>query len=70
MGTLTLTGDAQQYQQVSAWLDALGKVNGVSSPALTTAAKSDTSGVTAITYSISAAITDAAFSHRYDKEGS
>ena len=70
MGTLTVTGEAQQYQQVSTWLDALSKVNGVNSPALTNATKSDTSGVSAITYSISASVTDAAFSHRYDKEGS
>jgi Tfp pilus assembly protein PilN len=70
VGTLTVTGDAEQYQEVSSWLDALAKVHGLSSPALTNATKSQDAGATTVTYSISAVVTDAAFSHRYDKEGS
>ncbi len=70
VGTLTITGDAQQYQEISAWLDALGKVNGVSSASLTNATKSQGATGISITYSITAVVTDDAFSHRYDTEGS
>ncbi len=70
VGTLTISGNAQVYQEISAWLDALSKVNGVSSPALTSAAKSVDNGASVVKYSITAVVSDAAFSHRYDKEGS
>ena len=70
VGTLTVSGDAGQYQEISSWLDGLAKVNGISSPSLANATKTVDAGVATVTYSISAVVTDTAFSHRYDKEGS
>jgi Tfp pilus assembly protein PilN len=71
LGILTVTGEAPEYPAISAWLDSLDAVTGVASPSLTSATKSDSSsGGTTIKYSVTAVITEAALSHRYDKEGS
>jgi Tfp pilus assembly protein PilN len=71
IGTLSITGSADQYQQISAWLDALTKITGVSAPTLINATKSQDGTGSSVTYSISAVLTEAALSHRYDdKKGS
>ena len=66
IGTVTLTGTAGKYEQVSAWIEALNAVTGLDSTALSDAAKTDDGS---IDYTVSTVVTDAALSHRYSKKG-
>lgn len=64
IGTITVTGTAVRYDQVSAWMDALDKVNGTAATSLTNATRNDTG----LTFSSSSVITADALSGRYQKK--
>jgi Tfp pilus assembly protein PilN len=70
LGTVTVEGEANRFVDVAAWLDAAGRVNGLTGTKLSAATRSvGVSGAAAkITYSGTAVITSAALSHRYDRK--
>ena len=70
IGTIQTAGTAAQYSQVSAWLEALNKLNGTASSSLGNAAKAPDAEdpAEAVTFAAGAVITSDALSHRYDKK--
>jgi len=70
IGTVTTTGTAAEYSQVSAWLEALNKLNGTSSSSLSNAAKAAVAAdpKKAVTFAVGAVITSDALSNRYVKK--
>jgi Tfp pilus assembly protein PilN len=65
VGTLTLGGTAEKYQQVAGWLEALEKLTGISSAALSEATEAE--GEDGVTFSSTAVIDTDALSHRFDE---
>lgn len=61
-GTVRIDGMAQEYRQVSAWLEALDALGGLSHTTLSTATDSDD----ALAFSTGAVLDSAALSGRYD----
>jgi Tfp pilus assembly protein PilN len=73
LGTVKVSGQARRFTDVAAWLDAAGKVNGLTSTQLQSAARSggDSAGAESkVTYAGSAVVTTTALSHRYDRRAS
>ncbi len=70
IGTITTAGTAAEYSQVSAWLEALNKLNGTSSSTLTNASKAESPDdpTKAVTFAAGAVLTADALSNRYDKK--
>jgi Tfp pilus assembly protein PilN len=64
IGTITLSGTAEQYKQVSSWLEGADKVIGISSSSLTSATKAEK----IVTFESGAILDSDALSRRYDKE--
>jgi Tfp pilus assembly protein PilN len=64
VGTITVVGTADQYSEVSSWLESLDKITGFSSASLTNATKA----VPKITFSSGAVVSSDALSGRYDKK--
>jgi hypothetical protein len=64
IGTITATGTAQKYKDVANWLDAVEKITGLSSSALSSAAEADGK----LTFSSGAIVDSDALSGRYDKK--
>jgi Tfp pilus assembly protein PilN len=64
LGSITFSGTAKQYSDISAWLEALNKITGLSAAALASAA-ADEAGHT---FSSSAVVDSDALSGRYEKE--
>jgi hypothetical protein len=64
VGTVALQGAADQYDQVSSWLEALNKITGLSSSSLTNAAKTENG----LTFSTGAVLDSDALSDRYTKK--
>jgi hypothetical protein len=65
IGTVSMTGSALQYQQVATWLEAVNKIDGLSSASLTNATRT---GQT-VTFGSGAVINTDALSRRYLKAG-
>ncbi len=64
IGTLTIEGKADQYEEVSTWMESLDKITGVASPTLASAIKAPAG----LTYSTGAVLNSDALSGRYDKK--
>lgn len=64
IGTIAMNGTAGQYDEVSSWLEAINKITGFSSSALTSAARADGT----VGWSLTAVIDSTALSARYTKD--
>lgn len=74
LGTLTVTGIASGYPDVSAWLDALDSIEGLEASILDTAIRELDDETPAdqgrVTFTTRITVTDAALTHRYDRKAS
>jgi Tfp pilus assembly protein PilN len=64
IGTIAMNGTADEYDEVSSWLEAINKITGFSSSSLTSAAKADGT----VGWSLTAVIDTNALSARYTKD--
>jgi Tfp pilus assembly protein PilN len=64
LGSITVTGTAKRYSDISAWLEAVNKITGLSAASLASAV----ADVTGHTFSTSAVVDSDALSGRYEKE--
>jgi Tfp pilus assembly protein PilN len=71
LGSVTVSGKANRFVDVAAWLDAAARVNGLTDTSLQSAVREDGGSASwKITYAGSAVISSAALSHRYDRRAS
>ena len=68
IGTVTLSGNATEYSQVSTWLEGLNKIKGLQASSLSNATNTGTSPTTQgpVTYTVGSVVTSDALSGRYD----
>jgi len=64
-GSITITARSTSYEDVAAYLDALGTVPGVADAYLMTATMDSAQAVPVVSFTITAQVTDAALSHRF-----
>lgn len=64
-GSVTITARSTSYEDVAAYLDALGTVPGVSDAYLMTASLDAAQAQSVVSFTITARVTDAALSHRF-----
>jgi len=73
VGTVTISGKADTFTDVAAWLDAVDTVEGLDASILDTAvkdAKSTSGSAQYVTFTTHVTVTEAALTHRYDRKGS
>jgi hypothetical protein len=68
LGTVNINAEADQYDEISTWLESISKIVGLSSSALTSASNSGTVAVPNLTFISSAVIDSDALSDRYTKK--
>jgi len=66
-GSITITARSTSYEDVAAYLDALGTVPGVADAYLMTATMDSAQAVPVVSFTITAQVTDAALTHRFDQ---
>lgn len=64
-GSITITARSTSYEDVAAYLDALGSVPGVADAYLMTATMDGEQAVPVVSFTITAQVTDAALTHRF-----
>ena len=71
IGTVTFTGAAKQFPDVAAWLDAVGRMNGLAGSTLQSATRGEAGGDTppaGVTFTSTVTVTSKALTHRYDRK--
>lgn len=69
LGSVSISAKSLNYEDVAAYLDALAALPGVADAYLTSSTQDDSSGTPVVTFSVTAEVTAAALSHRYDQDG-
>jgi Tfp pilus assembly protein PilN len=69
IGKMTVTGTADSYPDVAAWLDAVGRVHGLDGSTLQTVTRENaTGGSSQLQFTTSVVIVSTVLSHRYDRK--
>jgi Tfp pilus assembly protein PilN len=69
VGTVSVNGTALDHPDVATWLDTLGRQPGMSDAYFTSSTRAKIGDTDVVNYVSTASITDAALSHRYDRNG-
>ncbi|GAA4354084.1 PilN domain-containing protein [Angustibacter luteus] len=69
LGTVSVNGTALDHPNVATWLDSLGRQPGLSDAYFTSSTRAKIGTTPVVNFVSTASITDAALSHRYDRNG-
>ena len=69
VGTVAVNGTALDHPDVATWLDTLGRQPGLSDAYFTSSTRAKIGSTSVVNFVSTASITDAALSHRYDRNG-